>query len=58
MLRAMVEGLNYQFVQIVGGFESSLDMNAEKIVAIGGPSQNALWMQNKADVLGKPVKTR
>jgi xylulokinase len=56
MLRAMVEGLDYQFLQIVRGFETGLGVRPERIVAIGGPTQNEFWMQNKADVMGRPVE--
>ncbi len=57
IFRAMIEGLNYQFVSMMRSFESALDVKAEKVVAIGGAIRNKLWMQNKADVLGKPVET-
>jgi xylulokinase len=57
MFRAMIEGLNYQFVQMLKGFESVLGAPSETVVVIGGAAKNALWMQNKADVLGKPVQT-
>ena len=57
MLRAMIEGLDYQFVQIVRGLEAALGMRPEKFVAIGGATRNAFWMQNKADMIGKPIET-
>jgi xylulokinase len=56
LLRAMIEGINYQFRQIVSGLETVLKARPDRIVAIGGPTQNRLWMQNKADVVGKPVE--
>ena len=31
-------------------------LGADRIVAIGGAIHNELWMQNKADVVGKPVE--
>ncbi len=55
MLRAVIEGMNYQFTQIVQAFEQSLGVKGDKIVAIGGPTKNSFWMQNKADVSGTPV---
>ena len=55
MLRAIIEGMNYQFTQIVQAFEKSLGVKSDSIVAIGGPTKNKLWMQNKADVSGTPV---
>jgi len=57
MLRAIIEGLDYQFVQIVRGLEKSLHVKPEKFVAIGGATKNEFWMQNKADMIGKPIET-
>jgi xylulokinase len=57
MLRAIIEGLDYQFVQIVRGLEKSLDVKPERFVAIGGATKNEFWMQNKADMIGKPIET-
>jgi xylulokinase len=57
MLRAVIEGLDYQFVQIVRGLEKSLHVEPEKFVAIGGATKNEFWMQNKADMIGKPIET-
>jgi len=56
MLRAMIEGLDYQFVQIVRAMEKSLGVKPEKFVAIGGATKNKFWMQNKADMIGKPIE--
>ena len=56
MLRAMIEGLNYEFLQIVRSFEAYLNIKSDKIVAIGGPTRNHFWMQNKADVAGITVE--
>jgi xylulokinase len=55
MLRALIEGLNYQFTQIVRAFEKSLHVKSDRIEAIGGPTKNRFWMQNKADVSGTAV---
>ncbi|MCP3920232.1 MAG: hypothetical protein GY711_32295 [bacterium] len=56
MFRAMIEGLDYQFLQMMEAFESALGVKSETIIAIGGAVKNRLWMQNKADVLGKLVE--
>jgi len=56
MLRAIIEGLDYQFLQVVRGLEHGLGVRPEAIVAIGGAIHNAFWMQNKADVVGKPIE--
>lgn len=56
LLRAIVEGLNFQFLQIMAGVESGLGTAPAKMIAVGGGSSNAFWMQNKADMLGKPIE--
>jgi xylulokinase len=56
LFRAVVEGLNYQFLEIVRGFEKGLGVKNDRIVAIGGPTKNRLWMQGKADVTGLAVE--
>jgi len=56
MLRAIIEGLDYQFLDIVTAMESGLGVKLEKFVAVGGAVRNELWMQNKADVVGRPIE--
>jgi xylulokinase len=56
MLRAVVEGLNYQFLQILAGLEKGLRVTPQKFVAVGGGTTNAFWMQNKADMVGRPFE--
>ena len=56
MIRAIVEGLDYQFLDILRAVEDGLGTTAERIVAVGGAVRNAFWMQNKADVVGKPIE--
>jgi xylulokinase len=56
MLRAVIEGLDYQFLEIVRAYETGLGVAPDRIVAIGGATNNAFWMQNKADVAGKPIE--
>ena len=53
MVRAVVEGLNYQFLQILAGVAAGLGVAPEKLIAVGGGAKNAFWMQNKADMVGK-----
>jgi xylulokinase len=55
MLRAVIEGLNYQFLQIIRAFEKNMAVRNDRIVVIGGPTKNKFWMQNKADISGKVV---
>jgi len=56
MLRAIIEGLDYQFRDIVLAMESGLGINMERFIAVGGAVRNELWMQNKADVVGRPIE--
>jgi xylulokinase len=56
MLRAIIEGLDYQFLQVVLGLEQGMGVQPETIVSIGGAVNNRFWMQNKADVVGKPIE--
>jgi xylulokinase len=56
MLRAIIEGLDYQFKDILFSFERALAGNIQKIIAVGGAVRNQLWMQNKADVTGKVIE--
>ena len=48
--------LNYQFLEIIRAFERGLGVRSDRIVAIGGPTKNRLWMQSKADVTGIVVE--
>jgi xylulokinase len=56
LLRAMIEGLSYQFLQMVAGLRSALRVTPDKFVAVGGGAQNAFWTQTKADMVGKPFE--
>jgi xylulokinase len=56
MARAVFEGLGYQFLDILRSVEAGLGTSAERIVAVGGGTRNAFWMQNKADMLGRPLE--
>ncbi len=56
LLRAVVEGLDYQFRDIVFAMETALGSALERFVAVGGATRNTFWMQNKADVVGRPIE--
>ncbi len=56
LTRSVIEGLDYQFREILASLEAGLEIRAERIVAVGGAVRNDFWMQNKADVSGKPVE--
>ena len=52
LLRAMIEGLNYQVLDILTALNHGLGISVDKLVAVGGATRNQFWMQNKADVTG------
>ncbi len=56
MLRAIIEGLDYQFLNIVNAMEAGLGVKPDKFVAVGGAVRNKFWMQNKADIVGRPIE--
>lgn len=56
MLRAVIEGLNYQFLHIIEVMEAGLDCKLDKITIAGGVAQNEFWVQNKVDMLGVPME--
>lgn len=55
LLRAQFEGLNYQFREMLEAMKSGVGGDF-RIVAVGGATRNAFWMQNKADVTGCPIE--
>lgn len=57
LTRAVIEGLNFAFLDMVQAIEIGSGLNFENITAIGGCTRNEFWMQNKADVSGLPVTT-
>ena len=44
------------FLEILDAYKNGLGVEPERIVAIGGATNNEFWMQNKADVVGKPIE--
>jgi xylulokinase len=54
--RAVIEGLDYQFRQLLESFESAMGKSIDKVIAVGGTTRNKFWMQNKADVSGRTVE--
>jgi xylulokinase len=55
MARAIYEGLAMEFRLIVDRLGQHLKVHFPDIRCFGGGSQNAAWVQIKADVLNKPV---
>ena len=56
MLRAVIEGVNYQFLHIIEAMSTAMNQALDRIIVTGGVVQNEFWMQNKADMLGVPVE--
>ena len=56
LLRAIIEGLDYQSFEMVAALAAAPDRPPERLVAVGGATRNGFWMQNKADMLGRPVE--
>ena len=55
LLRAIIEALDYQVLDIVTALKTGLNLNPDRLVAVGGATRNSFWMQNKADVVGLPI---
>ncbi len=56
MLRAVIEGLDYQFLDIVKTMQNDLGVPFDKLVVVGGAVRNKFWMQNKADMVGQTIE--
>jgi xylulokinase len=55
LARAVLEGLACEWRANLERIERGVGQRAESIRAIGGGTRAALWLQIKADVLGRPV---
>jgi xylulokinase len=55
LLRAIIEGLDYQVLDIVSSLKNGLGISPERLVVVGGATRNSFWMQNKADITGLPI---
>ncbi len=56
MLRALIEGLDYQLLDIVQEMKKNLGLEVRTLVVAGGALRNEFWMQNKADVIGRSIE--
>jgi len=52
--KALIEGACFEVMLILQALEKA-DIAMERIVVSGGGSRSRLWLETKADVLGKPV---
>jgi xylulokinase len=55
LARAVYEGLACEWRRCLGLHEAALGAAAGSITVIGGGARSALWVQIKADVLGRPL---
>ena len=56
LLRAIIEGLDYQVLDIVTALKNGLGTHPDRLVAVGGATRNPFWSQNKADVTGLSIE--
>jgi xylulokinase len=56
MLRAVIEGLDYQVLDIMTALKKGANIEADRLIVVGGATRNSFWMQNKADVTGLPIE--
>ena len=56
MLRAIIEGLDYQVLDIITALKSGLKIDPDRLIVVGGATRNQFWMQNKADIAGLPIE--
>jgi xylulokinase len=55
LYRAILEGIGFELRLHLQGIQTTLKMNIEKLMAMGGGTQSALWCQIIADITGKPI---
>jgi xylulokinase len=56
LARAVYEGLAYEWRSNLEKIEGAIQARAETIRLIGGGTRSAVWVQIKADVLGRPLR--
>ena len=55
LYRAILEGIGFELRLHLQGVQSALDMDIEKLIAMGGGTRSPLWCQIIANITGKPV---
>jgi xylulokinase len=56
LARALFEGLNFHTRHALDSMLEATGMVPGRVVCMGGGSKNRFWMQNRADVLGRPIE--
>lgn len=54
MLRAVIEGLDFQLLDMIQEMKRNVG-GMETLIVAGGATRNGFWLQNKADVMGRPI---
>jgi len=55
LYRAILEGIGFELRLHLQGVQAALEMDIEKLVAMGGGTRSSLWCQIIANITGKPV---
>ncbi len=55
ILRAIYEGLSFEFRQLVEAMEGSTGIPVKSISLIGGGTRNKFWLEKKADIIGRKL---
>ena len=55
VLKALMEGVTYYFADSINSFHET-SMNIEEYRPTGGGAKSDIWLQIKADIMGKPFK--
>jgi len=55
MLRALIEGLDFQLLDMIKEMKRNVGFGMDTLVVAGGAARNGFWLQNKADVVGQPI---
>jgi xylulokinase len=56
MLRSVIEGLDFQLLDIIQEMKKNVGFDMRKLVVAGGAVRNHFWLQNKADIVGQPIE--
>ena len=56
MLRSVIEGLDFQLLDIIQEMKKNVGFEMRKLVVAGGAVRNDFWLQNKADIIGQPIE--
>jgi xylulokinase len=54
LVQSVIEGLDFQFLDTVRTMDELTGNQATEFLGVGGATRNTFWMQNKADMVGRP----